>query len=162
LRSHITALAPHPFFLRELFKVDEEHGVALGFFDRLRTDPLPGPNHGKVNLKLTGTLPLVGAVRIMALRDRIENTGTLDRIAGLHASGVLDNDEQDYLSGAYRHISALLLRQQLEDYRAGLPPGNHVPLEALSKREKDMLVAGFKAIRALRARLRGELTAEIF
>jgi signal-transduction protein with cAMP-binding, CBS, and nucleotidyltransferase domain len=162
LRSHITALAPHPFFLRELFKVDEEHGVALGFFDRLRTDPLPGPNHGKVNLKLTGTLPLVGAVRIMALRDRIENTGTLDRIAGLHASGVLDNDEQDYLSGAYRHISALLLRQQLEDYRAGLPPGNHVPLEALSKREKDMLVAGFKAIRAFRARLRGELTAEIF
>jgi len=162
LRRHITALAPHPFFLRELFKVDEEHGVALRLFDRLKPDPLPGPNQGKLNLKLTGTLPLVGAVRIMALRNRIEETGTLSRIARLHERGVLDNDDKDYLSGAYRHISALLLRQQLEDYRAGLQPGNHIPMDALSEREKDMLVDGFKAIRAFRARLRHELTAEIF
>ena len=162
LHEHITALAPHLHFLRELFKVDEEHGVALGLFDRLKRDPLPGPNRGKLNLKLTGTLPLVGAVRIMALRERIQETGTLDRIAALHASGVLDQDEQDYLTGAYRHISALLLRQQLEDYRDGRQPGNHVPLEALSEREKDMLVDGFKAIRAFRSRLRHELTAEMF
>jgi signal-transduction protein with cAMP-binding, CBS, and nucleotidyltransferase domain len=162
LREHIMGIAPHAFFLRELFKVDEEHGVALGLFDRLKPDPLPGPDKGKLNLKLTGTLPLVGAARIMALRERIEETGTLDRIAGLHTRGVLDDDEQDYLSGAYRHISALLLRQQLEDYRAGLSPGNHVPLSALSEREKDNLVDGFKAIRAFRSRLRAELTAEIF
>ena len=162
LRDHITALSPQPFFLRELFKVDEEHGVALGLFDRLKADPLPGPNQGKLNLKLTGTLPLVGAVRIMALRDGIESTGTLDRIDGLHERGVLDDDEQDYLIGAYRHISAIMLRQQVQDCRAGFPPGNHVPLDALSEREKDMLVDGFKAIRAFRSRLRQELTAEIF
>ena len=162
LREHVTALSPRPFFLRQLFKVDEEHGVALGLFDRLKPDPLAGPNQGKLNLKLTGTLPLVGAIRIMALRERIEETGTLDRIAGLHARGVLDSDEQDYLRGAYGHISAMLLRQQLQDYRAGSPPGNHVPLEALSERERHMLVDGFKAIRALRSRLRQELTGEIF
>ena len=162
LRSHIMALAPHPYFLRELFKVDEEHGVALGLFERLKTDPLPGPNQGRLNLKLTGTLPLVGAVRVMALRERIEKRSTLGRIDALHRKGVLDDDEQDYLSGAYRHISALLLRQQLEDFRNGREQGNHVPLEALSVREKDMLVDGFKAIRAFRARLRSELTAEIF
>ena len=162
LREHITALAPHAFFLRELFKVDEEHGVALGLFDRLKPDPLPGPNQGRLNLKLTGTLPLVGSARIMALRERIEETSTLGRIAGLYARGVLGDDEQDYLAGAYRHISALLLRQQLEDYRDGRSPGNHVPLEALSEREKDMLVDAFKAIRAFRSRLRHELTAELF
>jgi CBS domain-containing protein len=162
LREHVTTLSPRPFFLREMFKVDEEHGVALGLFDRLKPDPVAGPNQGKLNLKLTGTLPLVGAIRIMALRDRVEDTGTLDRISGLHARGVLDDDEQDYLCGAYGHISAMLLRQQLEDYRAGLPPGNHVPLEALSERERDILVDSFKAIRALRSRLREELTGEIF
>ncbi len=162
LREHVTTLAPHPHFLRELFKVDEEHGVALGLFDRLKRDPLPGPNQGKLNLKLTGTLPLVGAVRIMALRERVERTGTLERITALHERGVLGADEQDYLGGAYRHISALMLRQQLADYREGREPGNHVPVEALSKREKDMLVDGFKAIRAFRSRLRHELTAGIF
>ncbi len=157
LRRHVTALASHPFFLRELFKVDEEHGVALGLFDHLKPDPLPGPNKGKINLKLTGLLPLVGAVRIMALRERIEATGTLDRLSGLHERGVLDDDEIDYLAGAYRHISALMLRQQLADRRAGLAPGNHVPPDALSEREKDMLVDAFKAIRGLRSRLRQEL-----
>jgi signal-transduction protein with cAMP-binding, CBS, and nucleotidyltransferase domain len=162
LREHIAALAPHPHFLRELYKVDEEHGVALKLFHRLKPDPLPGPNQGKLNLKLTGTLPLVGAVRIMALRERIQDRSTLGRIAGLHARGVLEDDEQDYLGGAYRHISALLLRQQLQDHRDGRPPGNHVPLEALTEREKDMLVDGFKAIRAFRSRLRHELMAEIF
>ena len=98
----------------------------------------------------------------MALRDRIEQTGTLNRIEDLHARGVLDDDEQDYLRGAYGHISAILLRQQLQDWRAGVMPGNHVPMAALSEREKDMLVDGFKAIRAIRSQLRGELTAEIF
>jgi signal-transduction protein with cAMP-binding, CBS, and nucleotidyltransferase domain len=160
LRTHVSALAPHPFFLRELFKVDEEHGVALGLFDRLKRDPLPGPNQGQLNLKLTGTMPLVGAVRILALRERIRETGTLDRMAGLHGSGVLDDDEHDYLAGAYRHISRLLLRQQLESYRVGQAPGNHVPLEALSEREKDMLVDAFKAIRGFRSRVRHELLAD--
>lgn len=160
LRTHISALAPHPFFLRELFKVDEEHGVALGLFDRLKRDPLPGPDQGKLNLKLTGTLPLVGAVRILALRERVRETGTLNRMARLHGSGVLDDDEHDYLSGAYRHVSRLLLRQQLESHRSGQTPGNHVPLEALSEREKDMLVDAFKAIRDFRSRVRHELMAD--
>jgi signal-transduction protein with cAMP-binding, CBS, and nucleotidyltransferase domain len=160
LRSHVSKLAPHPIFLRELFKVDEEHGVALGLFDRLKRDPLPGPNHGKLNLKLTGTLPLVGAVRVLALRERISETGTLDRMARLQGNGVLDDNEHDYLAGAYRHISRLLLRQQLESFRAGEIPGNHVPLEALSEREKDMLVDAFKAIRGFRSRVRHELMAD--
>jgi signal-transduction protein with cAMP-binding, CBS, and nucleotidyltransferase domain len=99
-------------------------------------------------------------VRILALRERISETGTLDRMAGLHGSGVLDDDEHDYLAGAYRHISRLLLRQQLESYRVGQAPGNHVPLEALSEREKDMLVDAFKAIRGFRSRVRHELLAD--
>lgn len=161
LRRHVAALAPHPLFLRELFKLDEVHGVALGLFDRLKRDPLPGSNQGKLNLKLTGTLPLVGAARILALRERIGETGTLERMARLQAGGVLDGDEHDYLRGAYRHLSGLLLRQQLEDRARGVVPGNHVPPERLSKREKDMLVDAFKAIRGLRGRIRQELMADI-
>lgn len=161
LREHVAALAPHPVFLRELFKVDEEHGVALGLFHRLKGDPLPGPNRGKLNLKLTGTLPLVGAVRLLALRERIRETGTLERMARLRDAGMLDDDEYDYLTGAYRHLSNLLLRQQLEDRHSGRTPGDHVPIESLSRREKDMLVAAFKAIRAFRSRVRHELMADI-
>ena len=162
LRDHVAATAKRPYFLREMFKVDEEHGVALGLFGHLQRDPLPGPNHGKVNLKLTGTLPLVGAVRLFALREGVTGTSTLTRLDSLHRAGILHDDEHDYLCGAFRHITDLLLRQQLSDYQAGKSLGNHVPPEALSKRDKDMLVDSFKAIRKFRSRVRAELSGEIF
>ena len=68
LRDYVARTAKQHFFLRQMYANDEEHGVALGFFGHIKTDPLPGEGQGEVNLKLTGTLPLVGAVRIMALR----------------------------------------------------------------------------------------------
>jgi signal-transduction protein with cAMP-binding, CBS, and nucleotidyltransferase domain len=162
LRAFVTENARRKFFLREMFKVDEAHGVALGFFGRLKTDPLPGPHQGKVNLKLTGTLPLVGAMRILALREGVPETATRARIDRLAGEGVLSYDEQDYLRGAFRHITNLLLRQQLQDAQSGVAVSNHVPPSALSEREKDILVDAFKAIRAFRSRVREELGAEVF
>ena len=162
LRRFVTENARRKFFLREMFKVDEAHGVALGFFGRLKTDPLPGPHQGKINLKLTGTLPLVGAIRILALREGAPETSTRARIDRLALGGVLSYDEQDYLRGAFRHITNLLLRQQLQDAQNGVVVSNHVPPGALSGREKDILVDAFKAIRAFRSRVRAELGAEVF
>ena len=145
-----------------MFKFDQEHEVALGPFNRLLKDNLDGPQKGKINLKLTGTLPLVGAVRISALANGIEATSTLKRINGLHKLGWLSSDEQDYLAGAYRHIAKLLLRQQLRDYKKGKRVGNHVAKGDMSKRERDILIVAFKAIKKYRKRLKVELTGDIF
>ncbi len=162
LRDHVTANARRTFFLREMFKLDQEHEVALGLFNRLLTDRQTGPNQGKLNLKLTGTLPLVGAVRIAALAKGIPQTATLKRIEALRDIEFLSRDEEDYLSGAFRHITRLLLRQQLRDYNAGRDVGNHVALEEMSRRERDILVDGFQAIKTFRTRLRTELTGDLF
>lgn len=162
LREHVTGLAPQPYFLRELYKVDEEHGPALGLLGRLQTDPLDGPGKGKVNLKLTGTLPIVSGIRILSLKSGLSELSTLDRIGALQRAGVLDNDEADYLSGAFRHITRLLLNQQLSDFEAGRSVGNHVAPGDMTRRERDMLVDAFRAVRRLRSRLRGELMGEIF
>ncbi len=168
LRQHVTRVSREPFFLREMFKFDLEHEVALGPFNRLLRDKLDGPQKGKINLKLTGTLPLVGAIRISALSMGVAGTSTLDRIDGLFEKGQLTADEQDYLTGAFRHITRLLLRQQLRDYKKGEKAkkakkvGNHVAVADLSKREKDMLVDAFKAIKKYRKHLKLELTGDIF
>jgi len=165
LRQHVTRVSREPFFLREMFKFDQAHEVALGPFNRLLKDRLDGPQKGKINLKLTGTLPLVGAIRISALSNGIDRTSTLDRIDGLCALGKLTADEQDYLAGAFRHITNLLMRQQLRDYKKkkkGKKVGNHVAVADLSRRERDMLVSAFKAIKKYRKRLRLELTGDIF
>lgn len=162
LRRHVTKIAGEPFFLREMFKFDQEHEVALGPFNRLLRDKLDGPEKGKLNLKLTGTLPLVGAVRISALANGVAATSTLKRIDDLYAKEKLSRDEQDYLTGAFRHVTDLLLRQQLRDYRSGSRVGNHVAMSDLSTREQDMLIDSFKAIKTYRKNLRAELTGEIF
>jgi len=162
LRNHVTATARKAFFLREMYKFDHEHEVALGLFKRLLIDKQAGPNYGKLNLKLTGTLPLVGGVRIAALANGVAHTSTLRRIDALHANDVLSHDEQDYLRGAFRHITGLLLRQQLRDYNAGQPVGNHVAIEDMSQRERDMLIDGMHAIKIFRRRLRTELTGDPF
>ena len=163
LRNYVTDRArKYPGFLREMERVQESHGVALGLFHRLTPDNSQGPHKGKLNLKYHGLLPLVECIRLLSLREGIMATSTLTRIATLHRNGVLNSNEQDYLSGAFHHITRLILRQQVEDFLAGQPVGPYVPPGALSEREKDMLVAGLVAIDELNKRVRIEFTGNIF
>ncbi len=162
LRDHITRrLKGNHAFLRAMFGL-EERKVALGLFNRFITERNVPGHIGEINLKFTGTLPLVEATRILALREGIAETSTLGRIARLHAAGVLDDDEEDYLRGAFRLMTELLLRRQIADFRNGRKVNNYVHPDSLSEREKDMLIDSFKAITALLDRIRSELTGKIF
>ncbi len=163
LREHVTQTMPgRHLFLSRMQHVQRDHGVALGLFKRLTVDDSEGPHKGKINLKYHGLLPLVENIRLLALREGVAATSTLQRIADLHARGVLSNDEQDYLNAAFEHITRLVLRQQLQDFEAGLPVGPYVPPDTLSGRERELLVKSLTAIDDLRGRLRGEFSADIF
>jgi signal-transduction protein with cAMP-binding, CBS, and nucleotidyltransferase domain len=163
LRGFVTKTAStNPSFLLEMHADDTEHQVALGWFGRLLTDQEDNGHKGQMNLKHTGTLPLVEAMRLLVLREGIEAISTLERMDALMDKGVLNNDEHDYLAGAYRHISHMLLRQQIADFKSGRKVTNFVSPKTLSQRERNMLVDGFKAIRALRQRVHSEFTGEIF
>ncbi len=149
-------------FLREMQRVQTDHGVALGLFGKLTPDRSPGPHHGKLNLKYHGLLPLVEAIRLLALREGVPYTSTLTRIGALHEKGVLDSNEQDYLAGGFQHLTRLVLRQQITDFKAEHDVSAYVSPRALSLREKDMLRNALRAIDALRQRVKSEFTAEIF
>ncbi len=163
LRRFVTAtVSGNPAFLRQMSADDADHGVALGWFGRFITEREKEAYKGQMNLKHTGTLPLVETMRLLALREGIVETSTLGRMDALKARGLLSDDEHDYLVGALRHIARLMLRQQLKDYAAGKPVSNYVPPDSLTERERDILVEGFKAIRAVRKHLHSELTGELF
>ncbi|MDA1099164.1 MAG: DUF294 nucleotidyltransferase-like domain-containing protein [Proteobacteria bacterium] len=163
LRDYITVrLRNNRSFIREMFLQDEHFGVALGLFNRFIVEKDDKGHRGELNLKITGTLPLVDGIRALALLHGVPDTGTLARIAKLQDQGVLDKDEADYLSGAFHHICQLLLRQQLTDQRQGKAVSNYVHPASLTDREDDMLVDALKAIRNLRDRLRSDLSGELF
>jgi len=158
LRALITkTIAKDPTFIRDLFTIDADHGAALGWFGRLRSERDKQDRPGMINLKLRGSLPLVEAARLLALRAGLPATSTLARLDGLLAKGVLHPEDHDYLKDAFQFISHLLLRQQVEDFAAGRQISDFVPEGRLSRREKDHLVTCFRAIENLRITLRTDL-----
>lgn len=162
LREHITEImAANPGFLRDMYGIEADHRVALSPMGRLTTEEDPD-HQGMIDLKYAGILPLVEAVRLMALRAGIADTSTLARIDRLQDEGVLGADECDYLRGGFELATGLVLRQQVADSRAGRPLSSFVAEEGLSDRERDMLVDSLRAVRQLRARLRSELTGLVF
>lgn len=163
VRRHVTRLTRgNRTFLRAMYRDESEHRVALGLFGRFITERDIPEHKGKINLKITGTLPLVEGIRLMALHEGVAVGSTLARIDALATAGVLDADEHDYLKGAFNHMTMLLLRQQIADFRAGKRVNNYVSPRALSRREKDMLVDSFRAIRNFRKRIHAEFTGKIF
>lgn len=163
LRHHITqVVGGNQSFLRDMYEDDREHGTALGWFGRFITEKDDKDHLGEMNLKHTGTLPLVEAMRLLSLREGIEEVSTLARMEALHARGVLEDDEYDYLEGAFRTLSQILLRQQIKDYQAGKMVSNYVDPKSLTERERDILTDSLKAIHSLRERMRSEFTGEIF
>ena len=163
LRRKVTEMVRHNhFFLRQMFQDKADHNVALGPFGGLRTEKEKKEYRGQVDLKYTGTVPLVGATRLLALREGVEDTSTLGRIAGLADAGVMPTAEADDLSTAFRFITDVLLRDQIADFKAGRRVNYYVDPEAMSKRDRGRLVDSLKAVDALRKRVHLEFTAEIF
>lgn len=162
LRRHAIGMArTKPRFLHAMATNESHHMVGLGWFDRLVTDDSEGPHQGHVNLKRNGTLPIVEAVRLYALREGIEDTATLARLDRLTEMGVFGRDQHDYWKAAFVHLTTLLLRQQVADVRAGRTPGNYLDPASLSARQRRELISHLKRVEELSARARADFTGEI-
>jgi len=162
LRRHIMqAIAESPTFVRDLFAIEADHGAALGWFGRLRSERDKQDRPGMVNLKLRGSLPLVEAARLLSLKAGLPETSTLARLDGLAARGTLHPEDHDNLKDAFEFISRLLLRQQVEDFAAGREISDFIPEERLSKREKDHLVTCLRGIVNVRTMLEADLVSGI-
>jgi signal-transduction protein with cAMP-binding, CBS, and nucleotidyltransferase domain len=160
LRRHILeAIVGRQDFLREMCLALADHKVALGLFGGFTTED--AGDGKRVNLKLRGTIPLVGAVRLLALREGVAESGTLARVAALQARGVLSAEEGDSLGAACRYLSELLLRQQLADFKAGRPVGNLVAMTALSRARRERLTESLHAVETLQRRVREDFTGQI-
>jgi CBS domain-containing protein len=163
LRQHVTsAIRQNHVFLREMQRTQQDHGVALSRFGRLTREQLTPHNKGKLNAKYQGLLPLVEAIRLLALREGVNQTSTLGRIEALHASGVLSRDEKDSLCNAFENLTTRILSQQIQDFKNELPVSAYISPALLSVSEKDDLRDSLRAINELRGRVHSEFTGDVF
>ncbi len=160
LREHVTKFVQtEPTVLQAMFQTEADRHVALGLFGMLRTERRGEGLLPSINLKHGGILPLVGAVRLLALKEGLETTSTYQRIGQLHEAGIFSDDEADDYTSAFKHLTFILLRQQLRDFRRFQKATRYVRKSAMSRREKQVLKMSLKAIRSLQERVRMEFTA---
>ncbi len=100
---------------------------------------------GRVDLKKTGLFPIVAAARAMALRQGIRVRGTADRLKAIAAPEGSDADIERLL-GAHRDILRFILRQQLADIDAGVPPSPRIAIKSLSKADQNALTDALRMV----------------
>ncbi len=155
LRRHVTMAARDNLpFLAQISWLQQDHASSVDLFAQLIARD--GAEKDAIDLKLRGTKPLVEIVRLLALKNGVEATGTPARVAALVEVGVLAGEGAERLSEDVTFLLQLLLRHQIERISACRAPDNCVKPELLSRPERDRLVQVFRDIDRWRQRLVAE------
>ncbi len=107
----------------------------------------------RLNAKKSGLLPLVSAARAKAVKLRIAETGTAERLAAVAAAGRMHPEDLRSLGDAHEVVLRAMLEQQLADLAAGGTPGNHIEPRRFDRAFQARLRESFKRIRMLKTML---------
>jgi CBS domain-containing protein len=146
-------------FLGDMLRHHEHMHSPVGWFGTLRTDKSHPEHRGKIDLKRHGVQPVVAAARLLALRDGIEATSTLDRLEGLADAGTIRDAEG--VSEAFLAVCDVLLRAQTADFGAGTKLSNHVAPATLGRARRKRLVEAFRVIDGFADGARAEISGRV-
>ena len=132
-------------FLPHLALRSLETKPPLGFFNRLIVEK-SGEYKDMLNMKLHGFIPLVDAVRILALEQQLTKTNTLERIQALTERKVFPGDDGRDLYDAFNLLMLLRFRHHLDQMNRGKKLDNYINPSTLTQIQRSMLKSAFKAI----------------
>ena len=116
----------------------------LTFFNNIRTFAVG--DQQVINLKKIMS-PIVDAVRVFALQNRVFVTNTGQRLAALRQLGVFqEKDYQELLQSYYYLMGMRLKKQSVQMMHDKLPPDNYLDPKKLTKVERVTLKEIFKVI----------------
>lgn len=124
----------------------------LSFFNRFLVER-SGQYKNHLNIKRHGLMPLIDAVRILAMEQGIFITNTLERIEGVTEKGVFSRGEGNDLLEAFNLMMLLRFRHHLEQMDRDEPLDNYIQPEELSQIQRSMLKMAFKTIERLQTQL---------
>lgn len=120
-----------PDFLKLMSNVAAKRAPAFTFLGNLRLD-----DSSRIDLKMTGLMPIFTAARILAIRHGIKLRPTPDRLLSVHAAGVGNAGDIDAVVEAHRALLGATLAQQLLDTERGVPLSSRVDPVAIGKSAK--------------------------
>ena len=111
-----------------------------GWFGRLRTGPA-------VDVKLGGTAAIVLLARLYALTAGSTEHSTVPRLQAASAAGTLSSSTAASLIEAYRFLTDLRLRHQMEQVITGIPADNLIPVDRLANEQRQRLRTTLRLVR---------------
>ena len=130
-------------FLQQMAAQIEHHHAPLGLLGGFKL------KEGRVDLKLGGLLPITCGARAMALKLASPATSTAARLAAVHDSGTLVQEDMDNLCAAFQTVTRIILEQQIEDIAAGLEPGPRVDPKRLPRSIQAKLKQALRVLEGL-------------
>ena len=143
-----TVLAQHHEVFRVLHEEEGGHRVPLGLLGRFITDK-EGLHKGQLDVKKSGLIFVVEAIRILALQHNIRETGTLKRIGKLVDGGFIHPNDGEYFESAYQVLLHYALKSQVAKASRGEKLDTYIDPKILSPRDKETLRHAFKAVSTL-------------
>ena len=92
---------------------------------------------------------MVEAIRILALKNNIRETGTLKRIAKLVEKNFIHPNDGEYYEAAYQVLLYYALKSQVSKASQGQKLDTYIDPKILSPRDKEVLRDAFKAVSTL-------------
>jgi len=142
-RGAFDAAAGNAAFAKLLAEAAGEVEPGTTMFGGFRTE------NGRIDLKRTGLFGIVTTARVLAIKHHLLARATPARLAAVADLGRGGGDDLDALARTQAVFLDRILAQQLEDIRAGRPPGNKVAVKRLSRDERAALHDAFGAVRHL-------------
>ena len=141
-------------FLALLARDVVDRRLPLTLLGRLAV-PRRGPQAGTLDLKGGGTMPLVGAGRVLALELGVAEHNTLDRIRAAAAHGVWREGETQAIIDAGQVLMRLRLVHQLEQLARGQAPDNRIVPARLSRADGLLLRDALRTVAEVQQTVRG-------
>ncbi len=130
LHAQAVAAASHtPPFTNLLAEWVSSLTPLFAMFGRIRTV------EGRVDLKRSGLMPLVGIARTLALRAGSSARSTPDRLRDVAAAGRIAESDASTLIAMHAELLDFVLAQQLQDLHDGVRPSSRVLLRRLGKED---------------------------
>lgn len=104
-------------------------------------------SNGRVDLKRSGSFPLVSAARALAIRHGVVERSSFLRFTGLSARELGHDVDLERFQHALALFLGLIVKQQVRDMAQGHAPSNKVALAALTRYERDELREALSSIR---------------
>ncbi|GFN30244.1 DUF294 nucleotidyltransferase-like domain-containing protein [Paenibacillus xylaniclasticus] len=98
----------HPVMVQRMLDNTMRHKVLIGVFGQLLKEQY-GEDAGSLDMKYGAYIPMVNAIRLLAIRHNIRSTSTLTRMAGLRDAGVLTDSEAETYGRTFRLFLKLRL-----------------------------------------------------